>query len=177
MCPPRLCPGARTTRPSTLQNLRGGRAERLERFFGRIRGGKPSFYMKHVLLPHDPQQYLPSGRRSRSGVRDLVPQMNGPLGFHDRFLMQHNYQRHLLQLRFVDLELGKLLRRLVRLGLFDKTLIVLVADHGKAFSETGIADRRKVNEHNVDEVAPVPLFLKLPNQRIRRRVLTRRRAS
>ena len=165
LCPRRLCPGAPVRRPSSLRNMRKGRAERLEAFFRRIRPGRPSFYMKHMLLPHDPQQYLPSGRRTRAGARDLIPTMNGTSGFHDRFLTQHNHQRFLLQLGFVDRELGKLLRRLVRLDLFDKTLIVLLADHGKALSEVGVLDRRKVNERNVDEVAPVPLLIKAPGQR------------
>jgi Sulfatase len=90
--------------------------------------------------------------------------MNSPEGYHDRFLTQHNYQRYLLQLAFVDRELGRLFRRLIRLGMFDSTMIVLTADHGYAW-EVGVKDRRRVNERNVEEIATVPLFIKAPGQR------------
>ena len=29
--------------------------------------------MKHVLLPHGPYQYLPSGKQTRNGYQDPVP--------------------------------------------------------------------------------------------------------
>jgi hypothetical protein len=165
ICPRRWCRNARSRRPGILRHLNRGRVERLRRFFGTIRPGRrPGFWLKHVLLPHGPYLYLPSGTRTRNGARDPVPGMNSPRGYHDTFLTQHNYQRYLLQLAFVDRELGRLFRRLVRLGMFDSTMIVLVADHGYAW-ETRVKDRRRVNSRNVDEIAPVPLFIKAPGQR------------
>jgi Sulfatase len=164
VCPRRYCPRARTRRPGILGNLNRARPARLERFFARIKRGRPSFYLKHVLLPHGPYQYLPSGAQSRRGARDLVRGMNHTAGYHDRFLTYHNYQRYLLQVGFMDRELGKLFRRLIRLRIFDQTMIVLTADHGISW-EVGVKDRRKVNEHNVDEVATVPMFIKAPGQR------------
>jgi hypothetical protein len=164
ICPRRYCRNARTRRPGILHNLNRDRPGRLRRFFSRIRPGRPSLYVKHVLLPHGPYQYLPSGATTRRGAKDLVPGMNSPRGFHDRFLSYHNYQRYLLQLGFVDRELGKLFGRLIRLGIFDQTMIVLTADHGLSW-EVGVKDRRRVNEHNVDEIATVPLFIKAPGQR------------
>jgi Sulfatase len=164
ICPRRYCRNARRRRPGILRNLNRGRVERLRRFFGRVERGRPTFYMKHVLLPHGPYLYLPSGNRTRNGARDPVPGMNSPRGYHDRFLTQHNYQRYLLQLGFVDREIGRLLRRLVRLGIFDQTMIVITADHGFDW-QVGVRDRRKVNERNVDEVATVPMLIKAPGQR------------
>lgn len=165
VCPRRYCPRARTRRPAIIPHLNRGRPERLDRFLASIKPGKrPGFWLKHVLLPHGPYLFLPSGAQARSGARDLVPGMNSPQGFHDRFLTQHNYQRYLLQLGYTDRELGKLFRRLIRLGMFDSTMIVLVADHGFAW-EVGVKDRRKVNEHNVDEIGTVPLLIKAAGQR------------
>jgi hypothetical protein len=165
ICPRRWCPRAPTRRPGILGHLNRGREERLERFFRSIKPSRrPGFWLKHVLLPHGPYLFLPSGVRARRGARDMVPGMNSPPGFHDRFLTEHNYQRYLLQLEFTDRELGLLFRRLVRLGMFDSTMVVLVADHGFAW-EVGVSDRRRVNDHNVDEIGPVPLFIKAPGQR------------
>ena len=165
LCPPRWCPGAPTSSPDTLKALAGGRPQRLRRWIGRIRArGAPTLYLKHTLLPHVPYLYLPSGRRTRNGVRDPVPGMNGEEGFGDSFLTRHNEQRFLLQLGFVDRQLGALIRRLRRAGLYDRALIVVTADHGGSF-ETGVSSRRKITLGNVDEVGPVPFFVKRPGQR------------
>src|ERR671923_3110970 len=55
MCPPSLCSGGHHRRPAILPNLGHGRPERLKRFIRRIRPSRrPTFWMKHVLLPHGP---------------------------------------------------------------------------------------------------------------------------
>jgi len=165
VCPQRYCHHATRERPAILRNLNGGRPERLERWINSIGQTKrPTFFFKDVLLPHGPWIYLPSGKQLRRGVHDPVPGLNGPAGFSDRGLTLHNEQRYLLQLGFLDRELGKLLNRLRATGLYDKAMIVATADHGFAF-EVGVKDRRKVTLSNVDEIAPVPLFIKRPGQR------------
>ena len=120
--------------------------------------------MKHVLLPHGPYMFLPSGHQTRSGARDPIRGMNSPQGFHDEFLTRHNEQRYLLQLGFADHELGHLLDHLVKEGMYDNSLVVLTADHGMDFS-VGVKDRRKVNNKNIQQIGPVPFFVKAPGQR------------
>jgi hypothetical protein len=166
LCPPRICPGARTRRPGVLARLAGGgRPARLHRWIGAIRRrSRPTFYFQHTLLPHEPWIYLPSGRQSRPKGNDPIPGINRAIGFHDPALTRHNEVRHLLQVGYVDRELGLLLARLRRTGLLDRALIVVTADHGYAF-EVGTKDRRLVTERNVGEVAPVPFFVKAPGQR------------
>jgi hypothetical protein len=165
LCPPRICPGARSTRPGVLKRLAGGgRPARLHAWIGAIRKrDRPTFYLQHALLPHEPWIYLPSGRQSRPKGNDPIPAINGPIGFHDQALTNHNETRHLLQVGFVDRQVGLVLERLRRTGLFDQALIVVTADHGIAF-EVGVKDRRLVTERNVDEIAPVPMFVKAPGQ-------------
>ena len=164
LCPPRYCPGAKPRRPAILPRLAGGRPERLERFFAQVKPGRPGFYIKHVLLPHAPYLYLPSGKQTRLGYRDPVPGMNATTGFGDRFLTQHNQQRLQLQTGYTDRQLGNLFRRMLRNGTFDQALIALVADHGFSF-EVGVKDRRTATPRNIDEIAPVPMFIKAPGQR------------
>jgi hypothetical protein len=48
--------------------------------------------------------------------------------------------------------------------MYDDTLIVVTADHGFAW-QVGVPTRRSVNRANVDELGPVPLFVKAPGQR------------
>ena len=120
--------------------------------------------MKHVLLPHGPYQYLPSGKQTRNGYQDPIPGMNSPPGFGDRFLTQHNQQRLQLQVGYADHQIGTLIQRMVANGSFDQALIAVIADHGFAF-EVGVKDRRTVTRRNIDEIAPVPMFVKAPGQR------------
>jgi Sulfatase len=165
MCSPTICRGARTRRPAIIPNLNGGRPERFRRFVKSIRASsRPTLWMKHVLLPHGPYLYLPSGARTRGGARDLVPGMNSARGFGHPYLTRHNEQRYLLQLGFVDRLLGQLVRKLRRTGIYDDTLLVVTADHGFAW-QVGVDTRRSVSPANVEELAPVPFFVKAPDQR------------
>jgi hypothetical protein len=166
LCPPRICAGARTRRPGVIARLAGGgRPARLHQWIGAIRRrSRPTFYFQHTLLPHEPWIYLPSGRQSRPKGKDPVRGINRGIGFHDPALTRHNEVRHLLQVGYVDHELGLLLARLRRTGLLDRALLVVSADHGYSF-EVGTKDRRLVTESNIHEIAPVPFFVKAPGQR------------
>jgi len=46
---------------------------------------------------------------------------------------------------------------------WDKALLMVTADHGFAF-QVGVKDRRRVTRSNIQDVAPVPLFIKAPGQ-------------
>ena len=85
------------------------------------------------------------------------------MGFHDPELTEHNHMRHLLQVGYVDREIGRLLRRLRRTRLLRRSLLVVTADHGYSF-DVGVRSRRKVSATNIEEIAPVPFFVKAPGQ-------------
>ena len=67
LCPPSICKGARRTRPAIIPNLLGGRPQRFNRWLRTIKAGRPTLWVKHLLLPHGPYLYLPSGERTRPG--------------------------------------------------------------------------------------------------------------
>jgi hypothetical protein len=167
VCPPSVCAGSTPgTAEGVLDRLRGGaRHSRLRHWIASMRGGAgPTLYMQHALLPHEPWIYLPSGRQNRPPGKDPVGAVNRPIGFNDPLLTDHNHLRHLLQVGSVDHEIGLLIRRLRRQGLFDRALIAVVADHGYSF-EVGASDRRQVTDTNIAQIAPVPFFVKAPGQR------------
>jgi hypothetical protein len=142
----------------------GGRPARLHKWIGAIRDRpRPTFYFQHALLPHEPWIYLPSGRQSRPKGEDPVPGINKPGGWHIPELTDHNHLRFLLQVGYTDRELGRLMRRLRRTGLFDRALLIVLADHGYSF-EVNVKSRRQVTYKNIDEIAPVPFFVKAPGQ-------------
>jgi len=165
ICPPRYCRGASTRRPAILPQLQAGRRERFARFLASIEPTEePTFWLGHVLLPHGPYLFLPSGKQMRAGWQDLVPGTNGPAGFGSEYLAHHAQQRLQLQIGFVDRQLGRLFARMRRDEIFDRSLIVVTADHGIS-SEWGVESRRDTTMANIDELAPVPLFVKAPGQR------------
>lgn len=165
VCPPVICPGARTRRPGVLSRLAGGgRPARFHRWLGAIRERpRPAFYFQHALLPHEPWLYLPSGRQTRPAGHDPIAGINKLPGFDDPDLTVHNRLRYLLQVGYTDRLIGELLRRLERTGLLERALVVVTADHGFSF-EVGVRSRRLVSEDNVEEIAPVPFFIKRPGQ-------------
>jgi hypothetical protein len=165
LCPPRICPGTRTRRPGVIARLAGrGRPPRLHKWIGALRDRpRPTFYFHHALLPHQPWIYLPSGHQSRPAGKDPIEGIAKPEGWHDQGLTDHNHLRHLLQVGYTDRELGRVLRRLRRTGLLDRALLIVTADHGFSF-ELNVRSRRQVTDRNIDEIAPVPFFVKAPGQ-------------
>jgi hypothetical protein len=145
-------------------NLARGRPGRFEEFVAGMRGGRqPRLHLIHILLPHVPFQYLPSGRFYRRSPKEALTGLEGRPGYGIPFVVEQAYQRHLLQLQATDRLLGRLLDRLHQVGVYDRAVVGVVADHGISFRLGH--DRRLVRRQNVQEIAPVPFFLKAPGQR------------
>jgi len=145
-------------------NLTAGRPRRFEAFVAGIKGGsQPRLHLIHALLPHVPFQYLPSGHRYRSSPHSALPGLETRPGYSVPFLVKQSYARHLLQLGATDRLLGKLLDRLHEVAIYDRALVAVVADHGISFRRGH--DRRLVRAANVEDIAPVPFFVKAPGQR------------
>jgi arylsulfatase A-like enzyme len=62
-------------------------------------------------------------------------------------------------INYADEQVGALLVRLKELGLYDRSLIVLTSDHGEEFAEHGLFLHP---QNGYEEVAHIPLILKLP---------------
>jgi Sulfatase len=145
-------------------NLNANRNKRFDDWIANIEPGRrPALNFKHTLLPHVPWQYLPDGKQYRRTASDPVPGMSS-YSYEDQGQLDSLYLRHLLQTGFADRELAELFAHLKEIGEFDRSLIVVAADHGVAF-DLGKRDRRKLTEENADEIAPVPLFVKAPGQK------------
>ncbi|MGH2755856.1 MAG: sulfatase-like hydrolase/transferase [Actinomycetota bacterium] len=130
---------------------------------------KRPFYFGHLVLPHSPWRYLPSGQRyleesPEPGEVDIP----GPGRAWDRdgWLTTQVYQRHLLQTGLTDRLVGALIDRLEEAGIYDESLVVVTADHGIAFQPGH--PKRLIDAATVGHVAPIPLFIKQPHQRVGR---------
>jgi hypothetical protein len=146
----------------TFGRASDGAVDELDDFLDLFVRGNPSasLYYAHVLLPHFPWRYLPSGR-----TYDF-PSSDHPTGrarwSSDPWLVEKGLQRHLLQLQYTDALLGQFLEKLRQVGLYDRALIVVAADHGASFRPG--TTLRDVAPGHVAGVASVPLFVKYPKQ-------------
>ncbi|MCI0412814.1 sulfatase-like hydrolase/transferase [bacterium] len=126
---------------------------------------KPALYFQHIFLPHVPWEYVPSGNQydyrgyGPMGIEGVSVKEENWLD--DDWVVFRGYQRHLLQLCFVDRKLGELTQHLKSVGLYDSALIVVTADHGASFLPG--ESLRSVSDANYQDILPVPFFLKLPN--------------
>ena len=125
---------------------------------------KDTFNFIHILLPHGPFEYLPSTSKYQAvselgleGATKTNDKFTGPQGLVDQY-----HQLHLLQLAAMDRLIGELIAKLRSKGLFDESLIVMVADHGASFKANDF--NRELSDTNAADIMFVPLFFKLPGQ-------------
>ena len=125
-----------------------------------------NLWFGHFALPHFPWNYLPSGNRySADSGLDRVWGTEGLFGEHwvdDELPVLQANQKYILQLGYTDLLIGQLIDRLRETNLFDRCLLVVMADHGIAFKK-GLSERIPTDK-TLAEIMSVPLFIKLPNQ-------------
>jgi hypothetical protein len=162
-----LCPYNNCRRRfSARYYLARDRITRFRAWVERIRPtAQPTLYYKHSLLPHTPWIYLPSGQRFDRTVLGPIKGLNSSeLSVFDPTLVRQSWQRHLLQVGAADKLLGELIARLKETRLYDKSMIVVMSDHGVSFRDRA-TDRRTIVRANARDVAPIALFVKYPNQR------------
>lgn len=125
-------------------------------------GTKPGLWMVHYVIPHVPWRFLPDG--SQYVVEGpTMPGLNDQTWGRNASLLDLAWQRHFLMLRFADRLLGDAVARMKQTGLWNKALVIAVADHGGDISPRG--SRRPVTKGNFAAVAGVPMFVKLPGQK------------
>lgn len=137
------------------------RRQTVTRFIESITGAGPTLHFMHVLLPHEPWLYLPTGQQF-TALRQSVG-LQGDRWVDDRWAAAVNHQRYLLQLGYVDTLLGRLVARLREVDVYDDALFVVTADHGASL-QPGASFRRPTRDSFAD-IGAVPLLVKRPGQR------------
>ncbi len=162
-----LCPYRNCRRTNTAREfLANDRIKRVRDFIASLKPSKrPKLFYEHVLLPHVPWIFLPSTRRFDRTVLGPITGLNSSdRSVFDRTLVRQSWQRHLLQVGAVDTLLGEMVAQMKRTGLWNRALVVVMADHGVSF-RVGATDRRTIVPANAKDIAPVPIFIKYPRQR------------
>lgn len=145
------------------------RESRITSFLSQIKQtSSPVLHFLHVILPHTKYEYLVSGQQYFNKERFIpVGWIDGP-GWGGRWIGKESliltaYHQYLQQIGYVDQFLGKLRSSLETADLFDKSLIIVTADHGVSF-QRGLS-MREVQKGNESDILKVPMFVKLPGQR------------
>ncbi|MFV0444379.1 MAG: sulfatase-like hydrolase/transferase, partial [Planctomycetaceae bacterium] len=129
---------------------------------------RPVLRFLHLVSPHYPWIYLPSGHRYvvdssmfdfPIGAHGIVGERWGP----DTLATRSAHRRYLLQLQHVDRVLGLILDRLEEQNLLDPALLIVTGDHGVAFLPG--KSSRDPEPETIAAILPVPLFIKLPGER------------
>ncbi len=121
----------------------------------------PTLYYVHVVLPHAPWTYLPSGRRYVDN--GVIHSPGSEVWSGHPWLTLQALRRHLLQTGLTDALLGDIIDQLQARDRYDDSLVIVLADHGISFHPG--TERREAMTDNASDVAWVPLLLKLPGQR------------
>lgn len=145
--------------PRFRERMRRDRLQSFERFLGALGPQPGRLYFLHLLLPHTPYEYLPDGRRYEF-VGGHLPGLEGERWGASQARVDQSLQRYLLQVRFLDRLVGRLVERLKQVGLYDRAVLVLVSDHGVSFRAGEL--RRTATADNAHELLPVPLLVKVP---------------
>jgi hypothetical protein len=121
-------------------------------------GGRPTLHFLHLLLPHQPWRYLPSGAEynfESFGGAFQSDRLPAPL-------VGLAHQQHLLQVAYTDRLVGQVIDKLKAEGLWDRSLVVMGADHGAGWVPG--EPSRALGRDNAPDLMWVPQFVKAPGQ-------------
>jgi hypothetical protein len=121
--------------------------------------GTPALHFLHAVTPHVPWDATPWGTRLLGPMPEWRELPTNP---DSRWSALIRYQRHSLQTGSADVALGQVLDHLESTDLWDRTTLLVVADHGTGTVWPDV--RREHTPRNEDEVFRIPMFLKLAGQ-------------
>ncbi|MCB8914336.1 MAG: sulfatase-like hydrolase/transferase [Thermoleophilales bacterium] len=137
--------------------------ELYEQFIQQIPDSDRGLTVMHMHLPHQVWKYDLQGNQYNESP---IEQLSHSLG---NWMVNSNgisvsQSRMYVQTGFADNLLGQMRRKLESMGLWNKALVIVTADHGISFEGNGVP-QRQADKRAMGEVANPPLFIKYPGQR------------
>jgi len=125
-----------------------------------------SFIWLHIEEPHQP--YNPPDGYDDLFIKDIPQDYRETTRFKTTSTgrvftakeMDYLHALHDGEIKYMDEQLGGLIDGIKDLGIYDKTIIVIIADHGEEFSEHGATDH---GHTQYDELIHVPMFMHIPS--------------
>jgi hypothetical protein len=113
----------------------------------------------HELNPHSPYLMTAGGEIVERSPSQFEPKQKG-----NEELLRALRERYREQIVFTDREVGRLVARLKELGWYDRSLVIVVGDHGVS-SSTEAPGRFLHDGADAEQVLRIPLLIKLPGQK------------
>lgn len=114
---------------------------------------------KHVQLPKSYRQLLKNNFKPLPGEGNIYEVYRQYWGAYDPDLVKDYIVAHILQMEVVDYAIGKLLRGIKTLELWDESVVIFTADHGEMNGRRGMFDK---GVYFQPDVFRVPMMIKLP---------------
>jgi hypothetical protein len=132
---------------------------RFNDFLAGLKGSdRPALHFLHLLLPHAPWRYLPSGNGYNFRTYgDVFPSERLPAA-----VTELAHRQHLLQVAYTDRLVGQVIDKLKAEGMWDRSLVVMGADHGLGWVPG--EPSRVLGPRNAPDLLWVPQFIKVPGQ-------------
>lgn len=114
---------------------------------------QPFFFWIHYWDPHDrarlpPAEFLPVGVREEDGEDEATSEP-----------AERRRQVYAAEIRYMDQQIGRVLKQLETRGLAEQTVVVVVADHGQGLGDHGWRFHRILYQEQIR----VPLIIRVPN--------------
>ena len=125
------------------------------------RSSKATLHFAHVLVPHRPWELTADGRLSSTRYTDARP-------FENEEARRDQFQAYLGQMTVVDRQISLMVDALKLSGNWDRTMIIVTADHGLTF-EPGAPPREDIDPSRagvLEDIFRVPFFIKYPDQNV-----------
>ncbi len=143
----------------------GGNADSLSRYGMGIMAGKTKkrFLWIHYVEPHLP--YNPPGEYATKFIDDIPSEYRqakrSTCMNNDYNISEIEYFKALYdgEIEYTDNRIGGLIEYLDKNGLYNKTIIVILGDHGEEFWEHDSCDH---GQSHYEELVHVPLFIRIP---------------
>lgn len=125
---------------------------------------KPLLLFAHHLMPHMPYQWTKSLK--------LYPADEFPAGYVNDswqgtdWQIRQAYQRFLVQVQAADTILGGYINKLKEVGVWDKALVIVTADHGVTFERNSHRRGNSDSSQFEYDLMSIPFFVKNPGQEV-----------
>lgn len=161
--PPKL--GKRKSKPGTLMVKAEAESdpELYEQFIREIPDSDRGLTVMHMHLPHQVWKYDIQGNQYNDSPLEQLSRSTNTWMVNSNGISV-SQSRMYVQTGYADKVLGQMRRKLESMGLWDKAIVVVTADHGISFEGDGVP-QRQADERAMGEVANPPLFIKYPGQK------------
>ncbi|MFK7977758.1 MAG: sulfatase-like hydrolase/transferase, partial [Halioglobus sp.] len=146
--------------PEKMLNYAQAKPARLERFKNTFTAGQgPALYFMHLELPHSPWRFYEDGALYEATEQLALSREHSNRA---QWMATVSEYRFMMQAKYTDSLVGGVIEKMKAQDLWDDTLVIVTADHGRSFKLH--TDHRRAAWNTLDQIAFSPLLIKNPGQ-------------